>query len=117
MRVKLSVISGALLASSAVAQVTQQAAAPVAEPHVRVDTLHGEVRRDAYYWLREKSDPAVRSYLEADNAYAEKVLAQLGPLREQLYDEMLSRIKQTDLSGPYRLGDYFYYTRTVEGQQ
>ena len=118
MRLTTFIPACAVVASAAGAQVTQQAGAPpVAERRVRVDTLHGEVRRDEYFWLRVKSDPAVRTYLEAENAYAEKVLAPLTPLREQLYNEMLSRIKQTDLSVPYRLGDYFYYTRTVEGQQ
>ncbi|MDQ3950218.1 MAG: hypothetical protein M3282_07715, partial [Gemmatimonadota bacterium] len=112
-------------APAAVAQVTQQsphppatrAPAPVAERRVRVDTLHGDVRRDDYFWLRVKADPAVKQYLEAENAYAEAVLAPLKGLREQLYQEMLGRIKQTDLSVPFRRGDYFYYTRTVEGQQ
>ena len=102
----------------ALAQVTQQApSAPVAERRVRVDTLHGDVRQDEYFWLRVKSDPSVKAYLEAENAYAEAVLAPLKGLREQLYNEMLGRIKQTDLSVPYRRGDYFYYSRTVEGQQ
>jgi oligopeptidase B len=104
-------------ARSAVAQVTQQAPPPVAERRARVDTLHGEVRRDDYFWLRVRTDPAVKQYLEAENAYAEAVLAPLKGLREQLYNEMLGRIKQTDLSVPYRRGDYFYYSRTVEGQQ
>jgi len=118
MRFKLSTAACVLVASSATAQVQQATgAAPVAERRARVDTLHGDVRRDDYFWLRVKGDPAVRSYLEAENAYAEAVLAPLAPLREQLYKEMLGRIKQTDLSVPYRLGGYYYYTRTVEGQQ
>jgi oligopeptidase B len=109
---------GLLLAAfaPATAQVSQQSA-PVAERRARVDTLHGEARSDDYFWLRTKSDPAVKAYLEAENAYAEAVLAPLKGLREQLYNEMLGRIKQTDLSVPFRRGDYFYYTRTVEGQQ
>jgi oligopeptidase B len=100
------------------AQIAQQSAVPpVAERRPRVDTLHGEVRQDDYFWLRVKSDPAVRAYLEAENAYAEALLAPLAPLREQLYREMLARIKQTDLSVPYQRGTHLYYTRTVEGQQ
>ncbi len=111
-----------LLSSPVMAQVTQHGhtaapAAPVAERRQHVDTLHGDVRRDEYFWLRVKSDPAVRSYLEAENKYADAVLAPLTPLREQLYKEMLGRIKQTDLSVPTRDRGYFYYTRTVEGQQ
>jgi oligopeptidase B len=117
----LAFLGSAVLVSqpAASAQVTQQAppSPPVAERRPKIDTLHGDIRRDDYFWLRVKSDPAVRQYLEAENAYAEAVLASLKGLREQLYQEMLGRIKQTDLSVPYRRGDYFYYTRTVEGQQ
>lgn len=90
---------------------------PVAERRTHVDTLHGEVRSDDYFWLRKKSDPAVAAYLEAENAYAEQVLAPLAGLRETLYQEMLGRIKQTDLSVPYRDNGYFYYSRTEEGKQ
>jgi oligopeptidase B len=118
MHLKSSIALCLLVASSVPAQVTQQATTPPkAERRTRVDTLHGDVRRDDYFWLRVKTDPAVRAYLEKENAYADAVLAPLTPLREQLYKEMLARIKQTDLSVPYRLGDYFYYTRTIEGQQ
>ena len=94
-----------------------EVAAPIAERRAHVDTLHGDVRRDEYAWLKAKSDPAVRAYLEAENRYADAVLAPLAPLREQLYNEMLGRIKQTDLSVPVLDRGYFYYTRTVEGQQ
>src|SRR5215208_2970895 len=117
---RLLPLIGALMATNALAQTNQQgdaSAPPVAERRVHVDTLHGNVRRDDYFWLRVKSDPAVRSYLEAENKYADAVLAPLAPLREQLYKEMLGRIKQTDLSVPARDRGYFYYTRTVEGQQ
>src|SRR5437867_3546074 len=83
-----------LFASSLPAQVAQQAAAPpVAERRAHVDTLHGIARSDDYFWLRVKSDPSVRAYLEAENAYANAVLAPLAPLREKLYQEMLSHIK------------------------
>ncbi|HYC50413.1 MAG TPA: S9 family peptidase [Gemmatimonadaceae bacterium] len=118
MRLQLTVIASVLMAPLAGAQVVQQAGAPpAAERRVHIDTLHGEMRRDEYFWLRVKTDPAVRQYLEAENAYADKVLAPLTTVRDQLYTEMLARIKQTDLSVPYRLGDYYYYTRTIEGQQ
>lgn len=102
------------------AQVTQQAnppVAPAAEQRPHATPLHGETRSDPYFWLRVKSDPAVRAYLEAENAYAEAALAHLVPLREQLYEEMLGRIKQTDLSVPYRMRGHFYYSRTEEGKQ
>ena len=111
-----------LLSTPLMAQVSQHGhaaapAMPVAEKRTHVDTLHGDVRTDDYFWLRVKTDPAVRSYLEAENKYADAVLAPLTPLREQLYKEMLGRIKQTDLSVPTRDRGYLYYSRTVEGQQ
>lgn len=72
---------------------------------------------DPYYWLRNRDDPSVLAYLTAENAYADTVLAPVASLREQLYGEMLGRIKQTDLSVPARESDFWYYSRTVEGKQ
>ena len=100
----------------------QSAAAPTAAPPTaprrpHVDTLHGEVRSDDWFWLRTKSDPAVAEYLEAENAYARAVLAPTAALQERLYQEMLGRIKQTDLSVPVRDHGWWYYTRTEEGKQ
>lgn len=97
--------------------VAAQSAPPTAERRQHVDTLHGEVRSDDYFWLREKSDPAVRAYLEAENEYANALLAHTKPMQETLYNEMLGRIKQTDLTVPYRDDGYWYYTRTEEGKQ
>lgn len=90
---------------------------PVARTVPVTTTLHGETRVDPYAWLREKDAPEVRAYLEAENAYTEAVLAPLASLREQLYAEMLSHIKQTDLSVPYPDRGYWYYSRTEEGMQ
>ena len=89
---------------------------PVARVVPRVDTLFGDVRVDNYFWMREKSDPAVLEHLKAENAYTEASLRHLEPLREQLYREILGRVKETDLSVPYRDGDYWYYTRTEQGK-
>src|SRR5690348_11897534 len=90
---------------------------PVAEKHSHAFTLHGDTITDDYAWLREKTDPKVTAYLEAENAYTDTLTADLEPLRKRLYDEMLARIQQTDLSVPYRKGGYLYYTRTEEGKQ
>jgi oligopeptidase B len=79
--------------------------------------IHGDRRTDDYAWLRDKTDPAVRVHLEAENAYTIAVLAPLGPLREELYGEMLDRIQQTDQGVPWRKGGWLYYSRTVEGRQ
>ncbi|MFZ5624987.1 MAG: S9 family peptidase [Gemmatimonadota bacterium] len=89
-------------------------AAPV-RPHPV--SFHGETWDDPYFWLRNKEDPAVIAYLEAENAYADQVLAPTKELEERLYQEILGRIKQTDLSVPYRDSGFWYYTRTEEGKQ
>ncbi|HET8924542.1 MAG TPA: S9 family peptidase [Candidatus Acidoferrum sp.] len=79
--------------------------------------LHGDRRVDHYAWLRKKENPEVIAHLEAENAYTGAVLKPTEPLQEQLYHEMLGRILQTDLSVPYRLRGYLYFTRTEEGKQ
>ncbi len=90
---------------------------PVAERRPHVDVYHGERIEDPYYWMRERDDPAVRAYLEAENAYTAAVAAPQREFEAALYAEMLGRIQQTDLSVPVRRGAYFYYSRTVEGLQ
>ncbi len=77
---------------------------------------HGETRSDDYSWLRDRSNPDVISYLEAENAYTASVMAPTQPLQEKLYREILGRIQETDLSVPVKRDDYFYYTRTEEGK-
>jgi oligopeptidase B len=90
---------------------------PVARKVAKTTTLHGDTRVDYYQWLCDKTDKEVIAYLNAENAYTAAVMKPTEALQETLYKEMLGRIKQTDLSVPYRLGDYFYYTRTVQGKQ
>ncbi|MCU0256883.1 MAG: S9 family peptidase [Vicinamibacterales bacterium] len=90
---------------------------PTAKKVEQVSTLHGDRRVDEYAWLRDKGDPRVIEYLEQENAYADAVMAPLKPLEQALYDEMLGRIKQTDMSVPYRKNGFLYYTRTEEGKQ
>jgi oligopeptidase B len=79
--------------------------------------IHGETRADDYFWMREKTNPEVRAYLEAENAWAEQLTAHTAPLRDKLFAEMKSRIKETDISVPYRIGDFEYFSRTQKGQQ
>jgi oligopeptidase B len=90
---------------------------PIARKEHRETSLYGTVLVDDYAWLRDKENPEVTAYLEAENAYAEAVMAPLDGLREDLYQEMLSHVKQTDVSVPFRDGDWWYYTRTEEGKQ
>jgi oligopeptidase B len=79
-------------------------------------TLHGQTRIDNYYWLNERANPKVLEYLKAENAYAEAVMKPTEALQEKLYREIVGRIKQTDLSVPYRSEGYYYYTRFEEGK-
>ncbi|HWY08144.1 MAG TPA: S9 family peptidase [Candidatus Acidoferrales bacterium] len=79
--------------------------------------IHSDRRVDHYAWLRDKKDPRVLTYLEAENSYADAYLKSTEAFQSRLYQEMLGRIQQTDLSVPYTLRGFEYYTRTVEGQQ
>ena len=90
---------------------------PVAPRKDHAQVWHGRTFADPYFWLREKGSPDVVAYLEAENAYTEATTADLQAFSKALYEEMLARIKQTDLSVPVREGRFHYYRRTVEGQQ
>jgi oligopeptidase B len=89
---------------------------PVAEKLPQVLELHGDRRVDNYFWMRDIDDPKVIAYLEAENAYTKAMMQHTESLQTQLYDEMLSRIKETDLSVPYRKDNYYYYSRTEAGK-
>src|SRR5690606_30942355 len=80
-------------------------------------TQHGVTRNDEYYWMRERENPEVKKYLEAENEYLDTVLSHIKPLQETLFQEMKSRIKEEDRSVPEKFKDYFYYTRTEAGKQ
>ena len=90
---------------------------PVAprRPHLR--THHGDEVDDPYEWLRDVDDPETTAYLEAENAWTQERTAHLVALRATIVEEIRSRTQETDLSLPTRRGDWWYYSRTVEGQQ
>ena len=90
---------------------------PVARREPVEHALHGDRRVDHYAWLRQKENPDVIAYLEAENAYTDAILRPTEQLQEKLYQEMLGRIQQTDFTVPYRLRGYLYFTRTHEGKQ
>jgi oligopeptidase B len=90
---------------------------PVARREPVEHVLHGDRRVDHYAWLRHKENPEVIDYLKAENAYTDAILKPTEHFQEKLYQEMLGRILQTDLSVPYRLRGYLYFTRTEEGKQ
>jgi oligopeptidase B len=91
---------------------------PVAEvrPH-QVTAPHGHVRTDPYYWMRDREDEQVLSYLRAENEYTQARMAHTQALQERIFEEIRGRIVETDMSVPYRRGDYWYYSRSVEGQE
>jgi oligopeptidase B len=90
---------------------------PVARREPVQHVLHGDRRVDDYAWLRQKENPEVIAYLKEENAYTDAVLKPTAAFQEKLYQEMLGRILQTDLSVPYQLRGFHYYTRTEEGKQ
>jgi oligopeptidase B len=93
---------------------------PVAKKEPKVLKIHGYEITDNYAWLRDRAkdkNPEIVKYLEAENAYTEAHMGSHKPFVDNLYKEMLGRIKQTDLSVPYKLGDYWYFTKTEEGKQ
>lgn len=80
-------------------------------------TIHGDTRTDPYYWLNERENPHVIQYLEAENAYTDQMLAHTKKLQDELFDEIIGRIKQTDMSVPYLDNGYYYITRYEEGKE
>lgn len=90
---------------------------PVARRIPHTSTVFDQQRQDDYYWLRERDNPEVVAYLEAENAYTEAVLGYTQPLQQQLYAEMVARIVETDRSVPAPYGPYDYELRTETGKQ
>jgi oligopeptidase B len=92
-------------------------AVPVAKKVPHETNIHGVTLMDNYFWIRDKSNPEVKAYLEAENTYADAAMASTRKLQDALYHEILSHIKETDVRVPYREGEFFYYSRTEQGKQ
>ncbi|MCO6511526.1 MAG: S9 family peptidase [Aridibacter famidurans] len=93
---------------------------PVPRKEAKVTNVHGRTLTDNYHWMRDRNQeksPEVIAYLEAENKYTDAVMKPHGKFVDSLYEEMLGRIKQTDLSVPYKYGDFWYFTKTIEGKQ
>jgi oligopeptidase B len=90
---------------------------PVAAVQAQTFKEHGDTRIDNYYWLKNKEDPKVLAYVEAENSYAKMVMAPTAQLQQTLFTEMKSRYKENDSSVPYFSNGYFYYSRTEAGKQ
>jgi oligopeptidase B len=96
---------------------TSLPAPPVAKKVPKTTEINGHTMVDNYFWLRDKQNPDVKAYLEAENSYTDAIMKPTEALQKKLYDEMLSRIKETDIEVPFREGGYFYYSRTEAGKQ
>jgi oligopeptidase B len=116
-RIQLSILPLASIIIFTAADNTTLPAPPVAKKVPHVTEVNGVKMVDNYFWLRDKPNPEVRAYLEAENAYTDAVMKPTEPFQAKLYNEMLSRIKETDVDVPYREGDYFYYSRVEAGKQ
>jgi oligopeptidase B len=92
-------------------------APPIAKKVPKVTEINGRKLVDDYFWLRDKQNPDVKAYLDAENAYTDALMKPTEHLQKKLYDEMLGRIKETDVEVPYKYGDYLYYSRTEAGKQ
>jgi len=102
----------------ALAQLATAGNTPPAAPRIPKDvTVHGDRRIDDYFWLRDRANPAVIDYLRAEDRYTDAVMAPTASLRDELFKEMLGRIKETDSSAPYPDGAWLYYSRTEQGKQ
>ena len=100
--------------------VAQDMKPPIAKKVPKVLKIHGYEITDNYAWMRDREkdkDPAIIDHLNAENKYAESFMGQHQPLVDTLYKEMLGRIKQTDLSVPTQIGEYWYFNKTEEGKQ
>jgi len=90
---------------------------PIAKIEPKADTLFNDIRIDDYYWLRQRDNPDVIAYLKAENEYTDAKMKHTEKFQEKLYQEIISRIRETDIDVPEKIDDYFYYERTEEGKQ
>lgn len=90
---------------------------PKAKKIPQVLEIHGDRRTDPWFWLNDRENPEVIDYLKAENDYLEAFLSEEKAFRDNLYEEMLGRIKQEDQSVPYFYNGYFYITRYEEGRE
>jgi len=107
----------ALLMISSCADIESKMNPPVAKKINKELTAHNDTRIDPYYWLNDRENPEVISYLEEENKYTKAMMKHTEELQTELYDEIVGRIKQTDMSVPYKRNGYFYYSRYEEGME
>ncbi len=90
---------------------------PVAKKVAKELSMHGDTRVDNYFWMNQREDEEVIDYLKAENTHTEKAMEPLKGFRESLFEEMKGRIKETDMSVPYKKDGWFYYVRQEEGKE
>ena len=90
---------------------------PIAKKCPRELIAHGDIRIDNYYWLNERDNQDVIDYLEEENRYQEEMMKDTEPLQQQIYNEIVGRIKQDDVSYPLKKNGYYYYSRYEEGKE
>ncbi|HIA12729.1 MAG TPA: S9 family peptidase [Flavobacteriales bacterium] len=113
-------ITGALIFGTGCVEnrgINDKIMAPIATKIEKELSIHGHVRIDPYYWLNERKNQKVLDYLKAENEYAKAKLEHTEALQEKIYQEIIGRIKQTDMSVPYTEEGYYYYTRYEEGSE
>jgi oligopeptidase B len=115
MQTNSKVVLAMILSLTALAGCGGGDKAPEAEIRPHEMTLHGHTRVDDYYWLKDRDNPEVIAYLEAENAYLKKTMVHTEELQTDLFEEMKGRIKKDDSSAPYEKNGYWYYTRYVKG--
>ena len=111
------VATAAIFLNLAGCQFSEEVEQPMAKRIPRKLVKHGHLRTDDYYWLHERENPEVLAHLEAENQYTASMMAHTAGLQEKLFHEFKTRIKQTDISVPYKKESHYYYTRTEEGRQ
>ncbi len=109
-----SVVASSILLSTLVCAGADPPLAPKKNHEI---TEAGHTRNDPFFWLRQRDNPEVLKYLEAENRYTEGALAHIGKLEETIYHEMRQRIQESDISVPEKIDDYYYYSRTETGRQ
>ncbi|MCC8362899.1 S9 family peptidase [Lysobacter sp. A6] len=117
MKLSIPLLTTLLMTSTTFAADLPQPPDVAKKPHV-VKAPHGAERNDEYYWLRDdtRKNPEMLAYLNAENAYADAFMSPLKPLQEEVYEEIVGRIKQDDASVPYLERGYWYYTRFETGK-
>ena len=113
----IMLIMTTLLTSAQMSPPTESPKPPVAKKIPKPQVVNGVDITDQYFWLRDKPNPDVKAYLEAENAYTDAIMKPTVGLQDELYKEMLGHIKETDTNVPFKEGDYFYYSRTEQGKQ